>query len=316
MTSSPDQKKKAAVKTTAVGVTVKKTATKKPAVKKASPGNPARGKSPSKSRTTKATHRKPVPKKNSKSEISIGWKVVAGIIAAIILFVCWPYIRSRISRGDIVPEGKYDYCLDISHYQGKIQWDSLKVMVDSKGRTIKSITHAKDIKRISYVYIKATEGESMKDKHFDSYWEAAGKTDIWRGAYHFYRSSKDPVVQAKNFINTVGKLEEMDLPPVLDVETIHDGYSRKQLNADILKWLKTVENHYGVKPIVYTSDKFRRDILSDAITSNYKVWVAHYKTKVPWTDDWVMWQFTDDAYVCGMKGKADLSVIRYGEMLR
>ena len=41
------------------------------------------------------------------------------------------------------------------------------------------------------------------------------------------------------------------------------------------RWLEIVENHYGVKPIIYTNvDFYNRNLGSEF--DNYPLWVAHY----------------------------------------
>ena len=149
----------------------------------------------------------------------------------------------------------------------------------------------------------------MVDKRFREYWKEAGTRDFKRGAYHFFRSSKDPVKQAKHFISTVS-LRHKDLPPVLDVETMHASCTKQELSDKVLVWLKEVEKHYGRKPIVYASDSFARDILSKEITDNYPMWIARYNRKEPRFQGWIMWQFTEEALVYGANGGyVDLSVI-------
>ena len=199
--------------------------------------------------------------------------------------------------------------IDISHNNaGPILWDSLRVMVDRSGRTVRNIEQARKVYPVKFVFIKATEGVSMRDPHFKANWTEAGKRDIQRGAYHFFRSSRDGAIQARHFIETVGPLRHADLPPVLDIETIHRGCTNKLLNERALQWLKEVGNHYGRKPIVYTSDSFARDILSDEIKKNYPIWIAHYDTPLPYFMGWTYWQFTDRAWVYGMPEPVDMSI--------
>lgn len=239
--------------------------------------------------------------------------IVVGIVVLFGIFFVLPYIfnESNSETGDIVPEGSYQFCLDISHHNSAdIVWDSLAVVIDEARRTRRNIEDGKEIKKISTVVIKATEGTGMKDKKFDEFWEKAADAPIRRGAYHFFRTSTDPTEQADNFIGTVGKLRHSDLPPVLDLEVMHKGCTRKELNDKALIWLKKVEKHYGRKPIVYTPDSFAKDILSEEIKDHYPIWVAHYGVAEPNYKDWKMWQFTDKAVVHGIKGKVDLSVVR------
>lgn len=229
-----------------------------------------------------------------------------GVLALVVLI---PYVlHLRGETGAPVPEGRWSYTIDISHHNSSIVWDSLAVCIDGRGRTCRDILKAKRVNNVSQVIIKASEGVSLKDKDFVASWSAAASHGIRRGAYHFFRTSTDPAAQAKNFIDAVGPLSPGDLPPVLDLETIHRGCSSKQLCDNALVWLRAVEKHYGVKPVIYTGDSFLKEHLSPALTDNYPIWIAHYKTSSPIFKDWILWQFTDEAVVRGIRGKVDLSV--------
>lgn len=257
------------------------------------------------SKTTDTKRRK--YRKRKPANISI-WYIV-GIISIVAGLIIWPYIGGRRMKvtGAKVPPGGYCYGIDISYYQQEIKWDSIRVMTDVRKRTTSSKLHAKDIKPVSFVFIKASEGDEMKDRKFVEHWDNAGAHGIKRGAYHFFRSSKDPLAQVENFIGAVSRLEPDDLPPVLDIETIHRGCSRQELNKKALVWLKKVESHFGKKPIVYSSAHFLRDILCDEIKDNYHIWVAHYDRNCPDFNEWVIWQFTDNAVIYGINGKTDLN---------
>ena len=265
---------------------------------------------------SKGGKKKPAQKRRKKRK-PIKIKVTAYVMSAVFIvllavaaLIAKPYIKERkiADKGATVPSGYYCYGIDISRYQTDIEWDKIKVLTDAQGRTTNSVNQAKDIRNISYVFIKATEGNSFKDKHFKRHWRNAGKSGIRRGAYHFFRSSKDADAQARHFIGTVGELSANDLPPVLDIETIHKGCTYKTLNDKALVWLKTVEKHYGRKPIVYSSASFINDILCKEIKENYPIWVAHYGAAAPRCARWHIWQFADDAVVYGIDGYVDLNV--------
>jgi len=249
-------------------------------------------------------------KRPSKTRIS-PW-ILAGALVFLAAGLLFPYLRSGrfASAGAAVPKDARSFCLDISHHNDAIVWDSLKVVVDRSGRTSKDVLRAKAVYPVSSVIIKATEGEKLVDKKFKEYWNEAGQRDCRRGAYHFFRTSKNPSRQAAHYIATV-RLSHKDLPPVLDVETMHAGCTKKELNDKVLVWLREVEKHYGRKPIVYTSDSFACDLLSPDITANYPMWIARYNKKEPRFKDWTMWQFTEEALVYGANGGyVDLSVIK------
>ncbi len=268
----------------------------------------------------KASHgRKTVNKKTGrrkKRKIKLSPLTALASAAVLLgLFILIPVLKRPALPSDagvVIPSVGFTSCgIDISHNnKGPVIWDSLMVMTDRSGRTVKSLQDAARVFPVRFVFIKATEGVSLKDTKFREYWREAGERDIQRGAYHFFRSSKDGRTQARNFISAVGELRHSDLPPVLDIETIHRGCSRKTLNDRALEWLRTVELHYGRRPVIYTSDSFAKNILSDEITANYPVWIAHYGVDSPDFESWEYWQFTDRALVYGLPEPVDLSVRR------
>ena len=129
--------------------------------------------------------------------------------------------------------------IDMSHYQRKedIQWDSLSI----GNRAVP----------IKFVILRATMGNRSADKNFDEFWSLAKKHNLIRGAYHFYRADEDPVMQANNFLENA-KLEEGDLPPILDIEKIPRRKSNEKLIEDLKIWCRIVEEKYGEKPIIYS----------------------------------------------------------------
>lgn len=250
-------------------------------------------------------------KKKGPSFAKLCLRVLAVVFLLLLVYLGIPYFTPLPSRnsGAALPIGAKHLGIDLSHYQSRVEWDSLRVLVDAGGRTVRDIRSADKVYPVEFVFIKATEGEGMKDAGFAGHWEAAGRAGIPRGAYHFFRSSRNPLRQAENFISTVGDLGKDDLPPVLDIESMHRGCTKEQLNSAVLVWLETVGNHYGVKPVVYASDSYLREVLSSEV-KKYPIWVAHYKTPSPLYLNWTYWQFTDEAVVSGIPGKVDLSVRR------
>ncbi|MGN1215960.1 MAG: glycoside hydrolase family 25 protein [Candidatus Cryptobacteroides sp.] len=257
-----------------------------------------------------AKKKKKRTRRKKKIRLSLGIVLGASAGLLIIIFLLCPRkSHSSYETGARVPPGNWRYGIDISNNnEGRIVWDSLFVMTDSRRRTVRDPYKAREIKPVSFVFIKATEGTNFKDRSFADNWLEAGRTGLQRGAYHFFRSSKDGRAQARNFISAVPNLRRTDLPPVLDIETIHKGCSRKQLNEEALEWLQEIEKHYGRKPIVYTSASFAKDHLDNEITGAYPVWIAHYGRDYPAFDGWKWWQCTDKAVVMGVPGRVDLNV--------
>ena len=141
--------------------------------------------------------------------------------------------------------------------------------------------------------------------------ERLRKNNFIRGAYHYYRPNENSNDQANNFIKSV-KLASGDLPPILDIEKISSVQSLKSLKSGIKNWLNIIEDHYGIKPIIYTGAHYFKDYLKDEFT-NYHIWIANYnQVEDPLRNqNWSLWQFSDNGTVPGIKGPVDLGFIQW-----
>lgn len=193
-----------------------------------------------------------------------------------------------------LPYDKNIVGIDVSHYQKVINWELVKNMQVGD-------------KQIHFAFIKATEGIDLPDSRFLYNWEESRKQDISRGAYHFFRPKKSGKQQAQFFISRV-KLEEGDLPPVLDVE-VTQRVAKKHIIARMQEWLTIVEAHYGVKPIIYTNLSFYNQYVKHHF-EDYPTWIAYYGERTPELPNkaWHFWQHTDKARVSGIKSLVDLNV--------
>ncbi len=200
--------------------------------------------------------------------------------------------------GVCMPAGYKVHGIDISHYQGKINWKMLEQTRQGQFP-------------IQFMFMKATEGGDFSDKNFVANFDSAKAHGFIRGAYHFYNPKTDANKQADFFIQSVN-LEPGDLPPVLDIEK--KGKDMKKLQADLKHWLRRVEAHYGVKPIIYASYKFKTKYLNDSVFNSYPYWIAHYYVdSVRYQGDWKFWQHTDVGTLPGIKEQVDLNIFNGGK---
>ena len=227
-----------------------------------------------------------------------GLAVVAGYVWFFYYFFVSPFgFRWRALYGDIsYPEGYEIHGIDISHHQGHIDWDKLK----DEGLIDKF--------PVRFIMIKATEGATQTDENFEENFYQAREYGFTRGAYHFYSVHSPAEWQATHFINQV-KLENGDLPPVLDVEHKPNNQTDEEFKASVLTWLNMVENHYKVKPIIYTYYKFKLKYLNDSVFDQYPYWIAHYYVdSVEYKGRWKFWQHTDVGKLPGIKGNVDFNI--------
>ena len=105
------------------------------------------------------------------------------------------------------------------------------------------------------------------------------------------------------------ELQPGDLPPVLDVEIHPQDISAEDFRQGILEWLARVEQHYGVRPILYTYHSFRQQYMNDPVFDLYPYWIAHYYVdSVRYKGAWAFWQHSDRGQLPGIKEKVDLNI--------
>ncbi len=182
---------------------------------------------------------------------------------------------------------------DVSEYQSEIDWEQTY--------------HIDESFELSFVFIRATAGKNKTDKRFKENWKASKERELIRGAYHYYRPNENSIAQAENFIKNV-KLEKGDLPPVLDIEKLPKSQSIDSLKVGLRRWLKKVEKHYKVKPIIYSGESYYTDFLKEEF-SDYPLWIANYNFwRNDLESDWQFWQFTEKAQIEGVEGMVDVNI--------
>ncbi len=232
------------------------------------------------------------------------WAWWIGGIAIILVYI-WAFyyffvsptgFRWRALYGDAeYPEGYEIHGIDISHYQGEIDWEQLKnAMIEGCP--------------VRFVIIKSTEGASRLDDHFRENFNQVRDYGFIRGVYHFWSNKSSAREQAYYFLDKV-HLTEGDLPPVLDIEHKPADKSVDDFQRDVLTWLHIVEDKYHAKPIIYTYYKFKEKYLSAPVFDDYPYWIAHYYVdKVQYQGKWKFWQHTDAGKLPGIKGYVDFNI--------
>lgn len=189
--------------------------------------------------------------------------------------------------------------MDVSEYQGRIDFSGIQLQLQNR--------------QIEFVFVRATMGKDGIDSRFKQNWDGFRPLPVKRGAYHYYRPNENSTQQAQNFIKTA-KLKSGDLIPVLDIEKHSTIQSRNKLREGLKNWLKIVEAHYGVKPMIYTGDHFFWEVLHNHGFDEYPIWVANYNPIVkPETEDWTIWQFSEKGSLPGIGEKIDLNVLQGGK---
>ena len=203
-----------------------------------------------------------------------------------IISLMYAFYLAPSSAGSVV------YGVDVSHWQGTINWNS----VYSAG--------------YRFAFVKASEGVSYQDPNFVTNMANAKAAGLYVGAYHFARPDNNaPETEADHFVDVAGSyIKNGYLRPVLDLETGTSlGWSALSDWAN--RWLQRVQALTGVEPIIYVNSYYANHLAS--YLASYDLWIAHYTTASQpntgiWST-WAFWQYTDSGSVPGISGNVDLN---------
>lgn len=206
------------------------------------------------------------------------------------------YVRRRTRRGRRLVRVRRTY---------PIAWDKLRITRLAPGTAGVSFP-------VSFVYIKSTEGTSIRNRYFATDYRAARARGIRVGAYHFFSTKSGGALQASFFIKSTA-FRAGDFPPVLDVEPTKAQVAamggQARLRKEILAWMNAVERHTGCRPILYVGQSFVKRYISQwpDIRAGYNIWIARYGEYRP-DVRLAIWQLTPKGRVAGIQGDVDINV--------
>ena len=183
--------------------------------------------------------------------------------------------------------------IDVSHYQGSVNWNSLKTLYD-----------------IVWGAAKAGEGMSVKDTQFASNWHGMKAAGLVRMAYYYAHPGGDPIASADYLLAIVRAqgLEADDIL-VMDMESNPNNLSMADLNNWLARWADHITKQTGRKPFLYVGSGYISDSATKDLTQHYAAWwypryPSEYArntkwpaviTGYPWTNNWGkpdIWQFS------------------------
>ena len=223
--------------------------------------------------------------------------VLAFLAAALFYFLRWQ--GYFLLPQEAAPRQWEVFGVDVSVYQGEVDWPALAAQ------------------GVDFAFIKATEGSSLQDVRFAANWAGAQAAGVRVGAYHFFSYDSPGETQADNFIDMV-PVTPGALPPVVDIEFYGDNLEnppdQAHVHSILAPLLARLEEHYGVKPILYVTyrsyDLYLREGYED-----HPLWVSSPMV-APFGKDWSFWQYSHSAELEGYFGDErhiDLNVFRGSE---
>ena len=217
--------------------------------------------------------------------MQIGWVVIDGI----------KYLFDNDGK---CVEGAHSFVIDISKWQGNIDWDKLKAT------NIDAV-----ILRSSYGGETAEDYNNAKDSSFAKYIENLNRLEIPYGTYHFNTAATVEIaeIQAQNVIRILKESGANPTYPVfVDIET-NGG------DCDLIAIAKVymevfIEN--GYKPGIYANQYYWENYLNAPEFNAYYKWISNYgidngypsATFAPkdGIENYAIWQYTSVGIIDGI----------------
>lgn len=210
----------------------------------------------------------------------------------------WTKINGKYynDKGQVI-EGAIKKGIDISKYQGKIDWAKVK----------KS--------DVSFVIIRCGYGDNIlmqDDPYFKANVEACEKYNIPYGIY-LYSYAQNKKMAKSEVQHVLRLLKEAKAKPTypiyLDMEDATQWkLSNKEL-GDIASYFCNTLIKKGYKVGVYANLNWWNNKLTDKRFNQWNRWVAQYNSYCRYDGLYQMWQYTSVGSVSGIKGNVDMNFL-------
>lgn len=186
--------------------------------------------------------------------------------------------------------------IDVSTWQGQIDWEKAK-------------------KEIDFAIIRIGFGTGTRDNTAKRNIQELNRLGIPYGVYYFSYAYTEEMAR-KEAKNTIAYLKEFGAEPSYPVYFDWEGdsrdYAKKQgvtVSNDLLRKMTVAFceeiKAAGYYPGIYTNPSYIKNYYGTEIFKTYDLWLAHWATKPAY--DANVWQYSDKGTVAGVNGRVDMN---------
>lgn len=210
------------------------------------------------------------------------------------------FVLNRDGFMECVGDIAYGTGIDVSFYQGDIDWEKVKTA------------------GVEFVFIRVggrdgADGSLYTDSKAQSYYEGAKAAGLEIGAYFFSQAiTVEEAREEAEFALRQVKDWELDRPIVYDWEYINQNARTAKMNKALLTqctlaFCQTIEEA-GKEPMIYFNESQGSDLLDLDALRQYPFWLAMYggELDVPYRVDY--WQYSETGKVDGIDHNVDLNI--------
>lgn len=184
--------------------------------------------------------------------------------------------------------------IDVSKYQGNIDWAKVKKDVDFA------------ILRLGYT--GTVTRQPTLDGKFKRNLAQCNKLGINVGVYYYSTATslKQAQKEAKFVIKQL-KNQKLQYPVFIDTEDkMQAKLSKNALTAIVKEFCEILEDA-GYYVGIYSNKSWFAEQLNDKQLKAYDKWIAQYNKQCTYDGDFGIWQYTDKGKVDGIKGYVDIN---------
>ncbi len=197
----------------------------------------------------------------------------------------------------ITPQSELKYQgIDVSDWQGYINYNQVKN------------------DEIDIVYIKASQGQKIKDPYFELNYENAKENNLKVGFYHFLTATNiEEAEKEAIFFSSVISGKQVDCKLALDYEQFND-INIEKINQIALAFMKKVEELTKKQVIIYSDLYNSKNTFNSEVANNSELWIAYYGDYRNLENENTSWQYfigtqyTDVGRVAGINGNVDRDI--------
>ena len=183
--------------------------------------------------------------------------------------------------------------IDVSKYQGNINWAKVKNQVD-------------------FVILKAVSTNRTGlyiDPTFEKNYMECKKLGIPVGAYYYTYATDKLTVQAETnlFLKAIQN-KSFEYPLVIDVEdNLLKPLSAKELTK-LVNYAAEILEGNNLYTMIYTYVSYAQTELNMNDLAHHDRWIAHYASKCKYRGNYGIWQYSSKGRIDGIHGNVDLNI--------
>lgn len=183
--------------------------------------------------------------------------------------------------------------MDVSRWQGRINWDAVKASGTVDGVILR--------------VLGSKGGKPYLDPTFEANYAACTQLGLPVGGYYYTcAQTRQQVEDELATLKAILTGKTFQLPVAVDVEDPKlRGLGPAKLAALVAQAAARLEA-WGLYAMVYTYANFAATALDMDALAAYDLWLADYRGKRP-TRKHGMWQYTSEGRISGVSGPIDLS---------